>query len=125
MTVLGGLQVGPQGLGCGTGRTLLRSTVAAAGVPGARLTHRDYVTSVANADGWWRLMLGSGFRNLVMRIEEDRRGNDIRTIGQHRRGSGRAHDPAMRSIGAPHSMSGGFGPLRSHAYIVTRLPAGM
>jgi SAM-dependent methyltransferase len=50
--------------------TLLRSMVAAAGVPDANFIHRDYITVLAEAGDWWRLILGTGFRNLVMRIDE-------------------------------------------------------
>ncbi|MGX7828843.1 class I SAM-dependent methyltransferase [Actinokineospora sp. 24-640] len=50
--------------------TTLRETVAAAGVPGACFTHRDYVTRLTSPDDWWSLMVGSGFGNVVMRMDE-------------------------------------------------------
>ncbi|GLY55153.1 methyltransferase domain-containing protein [Lentzea sp. NBRC 102530] len=49
----------------------IHALLAEAGVTGARITHHDYVTRLPQLDDWWQLVLGSGFRNIAMRMSED------------------------------------------------------
>jgi len=51
------------------GRT--RALLEEAGLTGARVTHHEYVTRLPQLDDWWQLILGSGFRNVAMRMSED------------------------------------------------------
>ncbi|SDJ04030.1 Ubiquinone/menaquinone biosynthesis C-methylase UbiE [Actinokineospora alba] len=48
----------------------LRNLVRAAGLPDARVTHRDYQTRLLALSDWWQFILGSGFRNVALRMDE-------------------------------------------------------
>ncbi len=45
--------------------------LAAAGIPGARITQEVYTLPLRSPDDWWRIVLGTGIRRTVMQMEPE------------------------------------------------------